>query len=126
MPNILSFLGTSGELGAQAGQYLRGMSPYFAFMIAIFILEQSVRNDGQPNLASAVMAAAAVLNIGLDYLFLYVLDLGIRGAGMATGISQSLGPLFLVCILLVKPFGKKKDCVLQSRILILEPGKLLS
>lgn len=108
MPKILNFLGTSGELGTQAGSYLSGMSPFFAWMIAIFILEQSVRNDGQPNLASGVMAMAAVLNIGLDYLFLYVLDYGINGAGMATGISQSAGAIVFMFYFLKKTFRKDK------------------
>ncbi|RQD69501.1 MAG: MATE family efflux transporter [Tindallia sp. MSAO_Bac2] len=125
MPNILSFLGASGELGAQAGQYLRGMSPYFAFMIAIFILEQSLRNDGQPNLASGVMAAAAVLNIALDYLFLYVLDFGIRGAGMATGISQSLGALVFILYFIGKTSRKEEGLCFAKPDGSLRTGKTI-
>ncbi|SFH93273.1 putative efflux protein, MATE family [Tindallia magadiensis] len=108
MPNILKLLGTSGELGIQAAQYLSGMAPFFALMIAIFILEQSVRNDGQPHVASMVMAMAALLNIGLDYVFLYILDFGIRGAGLATGISQSVGALVYFIYFIGKTFRKEQ------------------
>ncbi len=125
MPNILSFLGTSGELGVQASQYLSGMSPFFAFMIAIFILEQSVRNDGQPNLASGVMAVAAVLNIGLDYLFLYVLDFGIRGAGMATGISQSLGAIVFMIYFVGKTFRKDEGLCFAKPDTNIRTGKTI-
>ena len=94
MPRILGVLGTTGgSLGMFAGEYLRGFVPFFVFILLTFILEQSVRNDGNPNLASAVMAGCALLNIGLDYVFLYTLDLGIIGASLASGISQSIGAL---------------------------------
>ena len=97
MPQILTLLGTSGELGVYAGGYLSGILPFFTFMILTFILEQSVRNDGRPNLAGIVMALCALLNIGLDYLFLFVWGFGIEGAAMASGISQTVGAVvFLV------------------------------
>jgi Na+-driven multidrug efflux pump len=97
MPWILAILGTSGELGVFAAGYLRGILPFFTFLVLAFILEQSVRNDGKPNLAGGVMALAALLNIALDYLFLFVLEMGIAGAAMASGISQSIAAtVFLV------------------------------
>lgn len=90
-PQILTALGTSGTLGVFAGEYLAVMYPFFAPMILFFILEQSLRNDGRAGMAATVMASMAALNIILDYLFLFVLDMGIGGAALATGISQSLG-----------------------------------
>lgn len=114
MPQILAWLGTSGGmLGYHAGEYLRGLIPFFSFMILIFILEQSVRNDGRPNLASGVMAGCAVLNIGLDYLFLFVLDLGIGGAAVATGLSQTLGALIFAGYFVHKSVKKRAGLVLS-------------
>ncbi|MBW6464557.1 MAG: MATE family efflux transporter, partial [Firmicutes bacterium] len=60
---ILTLLGTSGSLGELAGQYLITLYPFFTTMILIFILEQTVRNDGRPNLATGVMMSMAILNI---------------------------------------------------------------
>ncbi len=93
---ILTLLGTSGSLGVLAGQYLKAIYPFFTTMILIFILEQTVRNDGRPNLATGVMMAMASLNIILNYIFLFPLQLGIAGAALATGISQSLGAFFFI------------------------------
>ncbi len=93
---ILAMLGTSGSLGVLAGQYLKGIYPFFTTMILIFILEQTVRNDGRPNLATGVMMAMALLNIVLDYIFLFPMQLGIAGAALATGLSQSLGALIFI------------------------------
>ena len=106
-PQILALLGTSGQLGHFAGEYLIGLLPFFAFMILVFILEQSVRNDGRPNLASGIMAACALLNIGLDYLFLFVLEWGITGAAVATGLSQSIGALIFAAYFLQKTLADK-------------------
>ena len=95
-PYILSFLGTSGSLGTYAGRYLKTLLLFFTPMILLYILEQSVRNDGHPNMASGVMLSSAILNIVLDYLFLFPLNLGIAGAALATGISQSIGALIFL------------------------------
>jgi Na+-driven multidrug efflux pump len=93
---ILKVLGTSGSLGSLAGQYLHTIYPFYTTMILIFILEQTVRNDGRPNLATGVMMAMALLNILLDYIFLFPLQMGINGAALATGLSQSLGALIFM------------------------------
>ena len=108
MPQMMAFLGTSGgQLGYFAVNYLKGFIPFFIFMLLTFILEQSVRNDGKPNLASGVMAGCAVLNIGLDYLFLFVLNMGIIGASMASGISQTIGALIFLGYFLKKTRDQK-------------------
>lgn len=93
---ILTLLGTSGSLGEMAGEYLITLYPYFTTMILIFILEQTVRNDGRPNLATGVMVAGALLNIALDYIFLFPMQMGIAGAALATGISQTVGALIFI------------------------------
>ena len=107
MPLLLEILGTSGLLGYYAGGYLKGILPFFVLMILGFVLEQSVRNDGRPNLASGVMAGCAVLNIGLDWLFLFVLQTGISGAAMASGISQSVGAVVFIGYFARKTFAHK-------------------
>ncbi len=101
---ILAILGTasSATLSALAGEYLITLCPYFTTMILIFILEQTARNDGRPNFATGVMMAMAVLNIVLDYLFLFPLAMGIGGAALATGLSQSLGAFIFLAYFLRK------------------------
>jgi putative MATE family efflux protein len=104
---ILAVLGTSDMLGIYAGEYLSVMYLFFTPMILFFILEQSLRNDGQAGMTAIIMASMAVLNIILDYVFLFVLDLGIGGAALATGISQSLGCCIFVGYFISKLKTKK-------------------
>lgn len=103
-PLILRMLGTSSSpaLSALAGEYLITLYPFFTMMILIFILEQTARNDGRPNFATGVMVAMAVLNIILDYIFLFPMNMGIAGAALATGLSQSLGALIFLAYFLLK------------------------
>jgi putative MATE family efflux protein len=106
-PQILNFLGVSGNLGHFAGEYLVVMHLFFIPMILFFILEQSLRNDGRAGLATGVMALMAIMNIFLDYLFLFVFDLGIGGAALATGIAQSLGCTVFIAYFLHKLIKSK-------------------
>lgn len=55
-----------------------------------------VRLDGYPALAALALAIGSAINIGLDYLFIAHLNLGIAGAAWATGISQSI-PMLVLC-----------------------------
>jgi len=105
---ILFILGISSStsLSALAGEYLITIYPFFTTMILIFILEQTVRNDGRPNLATGVMVSMALLNIALDYLFLFPLNMGIAGAALATGLAQSLGALIFLGYFMQKTFKK--------------------
>ncbi|MEW9125146.1 MAG: MATE family efflux transporter [Thermotaleaceae bacterium] len=114
LPHILRFLGTNGELGQYAGEYLRALYMFFIPMILVFILEQCVRNDGRPNMATAVMASLAILNIVLDYLFLFPLNMGIAGAALATGISQSLGASIFLGYFIYKSLRKTSGLNLGS------------
>ncbi|QQX80495.1 MATE family efflux transporter [Shewanella sp. KX20019] len=47
-----------------------------------------IRNDENPNLATILMTMGAVINIVLDYLFIGVWELGLRGAAIATITAQ--------------------------------------
>lgn len=47
-----------------------------------------IRNDGRPNLAMAITCVSLILNIVLDYVFIFTFSWGLPGAAWATLISQ--------------------------------------
>ena len=102
---LLDLLGAATTLREPAAAYLRTMTPFFTSYISLFILEQMVRNDGRGGFAGAVMAGTAVLNIVLDYLFLYPFAMGISGAALASGISQTIGSVLMVVSFVRAPGG---------------------
>ncbi len=72
---------------------------YTAFSIPFLLsncLSVFVRNDGAPGLAFWGMCAGAVANIFLDWLFIFPLGMGIRGAAIASGLGQVLSFLILI------------------------------
>jgi putative MATE family efflux protein len=107
LPNILDLLGADTLLGYHAGQYLLGITPFFTLMLLLFILEQSIRNDGKPGLSGVAMIVSALSNVLLTYIFLYVFELETMGAGLATGISQSIGACIMIGYFVRKIYLKK-------------------
>lgn len=93
---LARLLGATPDILDQAAVYLWYMVTFAPFQLFSFLLGGMVRNDGRPRLAMSAMILGATSNIVLDYLFMYPLNLGIRGAAMAT----ALGPVFSVLILL--------------------------
>ena len=100
---MFRFFGADDELLSLALRYLKPV--YFAIPCCIFsqILSAALRNDGNPSLATKAVIIGGVFNAIGDYLCVFVLDLGIFGAGLATAIGQYIG----IAIMLSHFFGKK-------------------
>jgi len=58
------------------------------WMVAATVLNQQLRFQGSAAIAMTGMLSGAVLNIFLDPLFIFVFKLGVKGAAIATMISQ--------------------------------------
>lgn len=82
-------------LGADENYYQ--MTYEYLFWYSVFIipsglstaLQGFVRNDGEPVLVSAAIIAGTVLNIFGDWLCIFPLKMGLAGAAVATGVSQT-------------------------------------
>ena len=53
-----------------------------------FALNNTIRGDGNPKLAATIMVIGCVTNIILDAVFIFIFNMGIQGAAIATVISQ--------------------------------------
>lgn len=58
------------------------------FNILGFTFTSIMRADGNPKMSAALMALGCILNIILDAVFIFILNMGIMGAAWATIISQ--------------------------------------
>lgn len=88
---VLFLLGTPKELTAPAREYLFWFTLFIPTLAVFNILMFLVRLDGSPRFAMGCNIAAALLNIGLDYLFIFVFGWGLAGAAVATGIGFIVG-----------------------------------
>lgn len=62
----------------------------------IYFFYSICRSNGNTMLPGTIMVVTSLLNIALDPLFIFVLDLGIVGAALATCLAFSLGMLIIV------------------------------
>ena len=98
-------------LGANAETfpYVAGYMNVMLLFGFIFTIENAfsilVRNDGGPNLSMVALVVTALVNIGLNYLFLFIFDFGVVGAAAATIIGAFVG----ILILCTHFFSKKSN-----------------
>jgi putative MATE family efflux protein len=76
----------------------------YTFMYSLFIIPSGLsmamqnycRNDGAPILVSLATIIGTILNIFGDWIFIFPLKMGMKGAALATGLSQTV--TFLIVI----------------------------
>lgn len=93
---ILVLFGASTEVLPYATQYLRIILWGGVFQSLGFGLNNVIRAEGNPRIAMATMLIAALLNIILDPIFIFVLDMGIQGAAIATVIAQAVAAIWVL------------------------------
>lgn len=87
------------------------------FMIASCAMNTILRYEGKALFAMAGMLSGAVLNIFGDIFFMFILHMGIAGAGLSTALSQFVG----FCILLSPFLTRKTQCRLSFRLISSKP-----
>lgn len=100
---IVTILGATTNLKSLAVDYLRFYAMFCIPNLIGIVLNSFVRNDGRPKLAMVSTIAGAITNIILDYIFIFELGMGIKGAAIATGLGQ----IVTVAILLPHFLNKK-------------------
>ena len=66
------------------------------FMIAQFVINNQLRYQGSAAYAMVGLLAGAIINIGLDPLLMFVFDLGVAGAAIATVSGQAISFVVLL------------------------------
>lgn len=93
---ISLFLGATENTFYLVKDYLKIIISFNGFFIISYCLEVLTKADGYPYLAIVGMIISALTNIILDFLFVIVLDFGIKGAAYATIISQGVSFIFFL------------------------------
>lgn len=86
--SILKAFGASNETLYYAKSYVNIILFGSVFSIMAFVLNSTIRGDGNPRLSATIMIVGCLINIVLDALFIFVFNMGIQGAAIATVISQ--------------------------------------
>lgn len=119
---LLYFFGASEATIGYANDYITIILAGSIFQGLGFGLNNIIRSEGSPKIAMYTMLIGALTNILLDPLFIFVFKMGIKGAAIATVISQIISATWVLAHFLLKKsklhFHKenlklKKDIVLS-------------
>ena len=84
-------MGATDSILPYANDYLRFILMATPFMMSSLTLNNQLRLQGNARFGMIGIASGAILNIILDPIFIFVLDLGVSGASLATAVSQCFG-----------------------------------
>lgn len=93
-------LGSSDSLLPHVSGYIFWLMPSFIFQMWSFIGLFIIRMDGSPKYAMWCNIIPASMNAFLDWVFVFPLGMGVKGAAIATSISITLGGLMTISYLL--------------------------
>lgn len=94
---ILTLFGASAQTLPYAIEYLNIVLAMIPIFILCNMMNSIIRADGSPLWAMLSMLVGAIVNIILDPIFIFALDMGMSGAAWATVIGQ--GSTFIMTLI---------------------------
>ncbi len=103
---ILHFFGVNNETFDYANEYLNIILSGAVFNIVGYSLNNLIRSEGSAKVAMISMLISAGINLILDPIFIFGLDMGVAGAAYATIISQ-----LALCLWVIAHFRSKRSVI---------------
>lgn len=102
--SIASFLGASESTFGYVKEYGRWLIAGIPFFMFSSFLQAFVRNDHAPRLAMIAVVTGGIMNIILDYIFVFPMSMGMTGAALATFLGS-----LITCSILIAHFFSKNN-----------------
>ncbi|HHW70694.1 MAG TPA: MATE family efflux transporter [Clostridiales bacterium] len=93
---LLAFFGASSEIMPYGKEYMSIILFGAVFQGIGFIMNNFIRAEGNPKIAMKTMLIGAILNIILDPILILKFNMGIKGAAIATVISQIISAIWVL------------------------------
>lgn len=100
--HIAIMFGATATLLDISNQYITILAAGAVFPLINMTCNNFLRSEGSAMYSLFGMILGSVVNIGLDPLFMFTFGLGVRGAAIATVISQAVSTMFLFGYYLMK------------------------
>ena len=100
---LLWLFGASENTIGYSLEYIRIYALGTVFTMTVLGLNSFLTAQGYSNFAMVTTLIGAALNIALDPIFIYVLDMGVGGAALATIISMAVSCLWVLWFLILSP-----------------------
>ena len=115
-PTLLKLFGASSATMSYATSYARIYILGSFFVLIVLGMNPFITTQGFAKISMMTTVIGAVINIILDPVFIFVLGMGVKGAALATVLSQAVGAIWILCFLT----GKKTILRLKKENMRLE------
>lgn len=122
MEPVLLLMGTSEHTLGYAEDYLSVYLLGTLFVELSVGLNAFINTQGRPGIAMTSVLVGAAMNIVLDPVFIFGLDMGVKGAALATILSQACSAGWVLRFL----FSRQASLPLERRYMKLDKGIVLS
>lgn len=109
---LLLLFGAEETLLPLARRYLFPVKFTVPSFLFTQLMSAFLRNDGNPGLATKAVLFGGIFNVFGDYFFVFVMDMGIMGAGLAT----AMGSVFSLIVMLTHFLSKKNTLKLVKPV----------
>ncbi len=109
LPNFVYLLGCTKNVYSYAVDYGKIIILGFPFMITYSAISSIIRADGSPKYSMILLVVGAIINIILDPVFIFGLNMGVTGGAIATVIGQLVS-----CIMALVYIPKIKSVKLEK------------
>ncbi|WP_372712774.1 MATE family efflux transporter [Ilyobacter sp.] len=96
MDKLMFIFGATENTIMYAKGYMYIINFFVLFDFIAMGVNTLLRAEGNPKLSMIIMITGALTNVFLDYIFICVLDYGIKGAAMATAIANIVGSIMVL------------------------------
>lgn len=93
---LARILGSTQTILPYTVEYLRYLLPGTPFIVGAFVLNNHLRFQGSAAYAMVGIVSGALLNIVLDPVFMFALNMGLKGAALATTVGQAVSFFILL------------------------------
>ena len=120
-PQLLELFGASSETLPYAVSYSRTYILGTVFVLTVLGMNPFITTQGFAKISMLTTVIGAIINIVLDPIFIFALDLGVKGAAIATVLSQAVSAAWILRFLT----GKKSILRLRKANFTLEKKIIL-
>ncbi len=96
LPETLVFFGATGATYQPAYDFMSVTALFFPLTVVYMNMNHMMRASGYPKKAMYSLLISVLANVAIAPLFIYVWDMGMMGAGIATACSQFIGLIFVL------------------------------
>jgi putative MATE family efflux protein len=120
-PTLLTFFGASEKTLPYAVEYGQIYILGSVFVLTVMGMNMFITTQGFAKISMLTTVIGAVINIILDPILIFGLNLGVMGAAIATVLSHAVSAVWILLFLI----GKKTVLKLRLRNMILQPKVIL-